>query len=102
MKLMRHCPQCRADAVGLLGEDRGDEFTAEKVMQMDVDLDGGGFTKRESYREHVEAERAQRHESKAAAIADVAHMAGEKPILIAAVATKGGERINEHFGHAKE
>ena len=39
--------------------------------------------------------------SKAAAIADVAHMAGEKPILIA-VATKGGERINEHFGHAKE
>lgn len=101
MKLMRHCRQCRADAVGLLGEDRGEEFTAEKVMQMDVDLDGGGFTKRETYREHVEAERALRHESKAAAIADVAHMAGEKPILIA-VATKGGERINEHFGHAKE
>jgi len=25
-KLMRHCRQCRADAVGLLGEDRGQEF----------------------------------------------------------------------------
>jgi nitrogen fixation protein NifB len=26
MGLMRHCRQCRADAVGLLGEDRGKEF----------------------------------------------------------------------------
>ncbi|NKF34153.1 nitrogenase cofactor biosynthesis protein NifB, partial [Pseudomonas sp. BGM005] len=25
-KLMRHCRQCRADAVGLLGDDRGQEF----------------------------------------------------------------------------
>ena len=25
MKMMRHCRQCRADAVGLLGEDRGEE-----------------------------------------------------------------------------
>jgi MoaA/NifB/PqqE/SkfB family radical SAM enzyme len=25
-KLMRQCRQCRADAVGLLGEDRGQEF----------------------------------------------------------------------------
>ncbi|HOV04947.1 MAG TPA: nitrogenase cofactor biosynthesis protein NifB, partial [Kaistiaceae bacterium] len=27
MNMMRHCRQCRADAVGLLGEDRGQEFT---------------------------------------------------------------------------
>lgn len=27
MKMMRHCRQCRADAVGLLGEDRSQEFT---------------------------------------------------------------------------
>ncbi len=26
MRLMRHCRQCRADAIGLLGEDRGAEF----------------------------------------------------------------------------
>jgi nitrogen fixation protein NifB len=30
-RLMRHCRQCRADAVGLLGEDRGQEFTLDKI-----------------------------------------------------------------------
>jgi hypothetical protein len=29
--MMRHCRQCRADAVGLLGEDRGAEFTLDKI-----------------------------------------------------------------------
>jgi nitrogen fixation protein NifB len=32
-KLMRHCRQCRADAVGLLGEDRGQEFTMNHVPE---------------------------------------------------------------------
>ena len=27
MKMMRHCRQCRADAIGLLGQDRSQEFT---------------------------------------------------------------------------
>ena len=27
VKLMRHCRQCRADAIGLLGQDRSSEFT---------------------------------------------------------------------------
>ena len=39
MNMMRHCRQCRADAVGLLGEDRSNEFTTEKVMEMDVHYD---------------------------------------------------------------
>jgi nitrogen fixation protein NifB len=37
--LMRHCRQCRADAVGLLGEDRSDEFTLDKI-----DADGQSST----------------------------------------------------------
>ncbi|MCP2871776.1 nitrogenase cofactor biosynthesis protein NifB, partial [Salmonella enterica subsp. enterica serovar Typhimurium] len=39
--LMRHCRQCRADAVGLLGEDRSEEFTLDKIEEMEVvyDLD---------------------------------------------------------------
>jgi hypothetical protein len=37
MNMMRHCRQCRADAVGLLGEDRGDEFTLDKIEEMDID-----------------------------------------------------------------
>ncbi|AWK86783.1 nitrogenase cofactor biosynthesis protein NifB [Azospirillum thermophilum] len=100
-KLMRHCRQCRADAVGLLGEDRGAEFTIDRIEAMgEVDYDDEA---RRSYREHVEAERAGRAVSKAAAKAEVQDSVGAQaaPILIA-VATKGGERINEHFGHARE
>ena len=35
MKLMSHCRQCRADAVGLIGEDRGEEFTNDTFVNMD-------------------------------------------------------------------
>jgi nitrogen fixation protein NifB len=52
--LMRHCRQCRADAVGLLGEDRSEEFTLDKIEQMDVVYD---LDKRRAYQEKVEAER---------------------------------------------
>ena len=34
MKLMSHCRQCRADAVGLIGEDRGEEFTPDVFQNM--------------------------------------------------------------------
>jgi hypothetical protein len=49
--LMRHCRQCRADAVGLLGEDRSDEFTLDKIEQMEVVYD---LDKRRAYQEKVE------------------------------------------------
>ena len=39
MNMMRHCRQCRADAVGLLGEDRGDEFTMDKIEEMEIDYE---------------------------------------------------------------
>lgn len=31
IKIMRHCQQCRADAVGFLGEDRSEEFTKSQA-----------------------------------------------------------------------
>jgi nitrogen fixation protein NifB len=33
MGIMRHCRQCRADAVGLLDEDRGQEFTGQLPVE---------------------------------------------------------------------
>ncbi|MGO8954943.1 MAG: nitrogenase cofactor biosynthesis protein NifB [Rhodomicrobium sp.] len=98
MNMMRHCRQCRADAVGLLGEDRSAEFTTEKVMDMEVSYD---LDSRKAYQAKVEDERQA---TVAAKNAELAALAGEKSgvkILIA-VATKGGGRVNEHFGHAKE
>ena len=45
MNMMRHCRQCRADAVGLLGEDRGEEFTLDKIAAMDIDYDSAMKTR---------------------------------------------------------
>lgn len=96
-KLMKHCRQCRADAVGLLGEDRGAEFTLDKIPEVPV----YDPSKREAYVAVVEQERADRRDAAKVAEANVADLAEEAAILVA-VATKGGGRINEHFGHAKE
>jgi nitrogen fixation protein NifB len=95
-KLMRHCRQCRADAVGLLGEDRGQEFTMDHVPE-EVSYDP---TKRETYREIVAKERGE-HVATREAMKETLAGNVETSVLIA-VATKGGGRINQHFGHAKE
>ncbi len=96
-KLMRHCRQCRADAVGLLGEDRGQEFTLDQIPE-EVSYDP---SKREAYRELVAKERGDHGDAKKGAVADVKGLGAGASILVA-IATKGGGRINEHFGHAKE
>jgi nitrogen fixation protein NifB len=95
--LMRHCRQCRADAVGLLGEDRSDEFTLEKVAEMDVVYD---LDKRRAYQAKVDAQRAAQVAAKKAALAAQGVDDGMKVLL--AVATKGNGKVNEHFGHAHE
>ena len=95
--LMRHCRQCRADAVGLLGEDRSDEFTLEKVEEMDVVYD---LDKRRAYQAKVEAQREAQVAAKKAALA--AQGADDGMKVLVAVATKGNGKVNEHFGHAHE
>jgi nitrogen fixation protein NifB len=98
MNMMRHCRQCRADAVGLLGEDRSAEFTTDKIMEMEVNYD---LDTRKAYQEKVEVERQAKVAAKQAELEDLAGQMSDVKILVA-VATKGGGRINEHFGHAKE
>ncbi len=95
--LMRHCRQCRADAVGLLGEDRSNEFTLEQVEKMDVVYD---LDKRRAYQQKVEAERTEQVAAKQAALA--AQQADNGMKVLVAVATKGQGKVNEHFGHAHE
>ena len=96
--LMRHCRQCRADAVGLLGEDRSDEFTPEQVEQMEVVYD---IDKRREYQEAVEQTRQAQHDAALAAKAGLEESSVQVKVLVA-VATKGGGTINQHFGHASE
>jgi nitrogen fixation protein NifB len=98
MKLMRHCRQCRADAVGLLGEDRSQEFTKEKFMAMPANYD---VEKRlavqigiEQFKAKVEAAKVLSHPS--------TPTTPDSPTVLVAVASKGNGLVNQHFGHAKE
>lgn len=96
--LMRHCRQCRADAVGMLGEDLSQDFTMDKIAD-EVAYDP---EPRRLYREVVERERADHRKASEAATAELATALTEAPAKLVAVATKGGGRVNQHFGHASE
>ncbi|EME68099.1 FeMo cofactor biosynthesis protein nifB [Paramagnetospirillum caucaseum] len=97
--LMRHCRQCRADAVGMLGEDLSQDFTLDKLPEVAAVFDP---EPRRLYREVVERERADRAKAVEGAEAELADTVAEAPARLVAVCTKGGGRINQHFGHAKE
>ncbi len=98
MNMMRHCRQCRADAVGLLGEDRSAEFTTEKIMAMEVNYDSES---RKAYQTKVEDERQAKVAAKQHELSTLAAENSDLKLLVA-VATKGSGLINEHFGHARE
>jgi nitrogen fixation protein NifB len=104
MAMMRHCRQCRADAVGMLGEDRGDEFTLDKIESMEIDY-AKAMEQRKQVHATIEANReAQRKKSGETFISIASLKAPKKetrPVLMA-VATTGGGVINQHFGHARE
>ncbi len=108
MNMMRHCRQCRADAVGLLGEDRGDEFTMDKIEDMEIDYEAAMVVRaelREKVTAELEAKRQARHAPPPPQVVqfmprpEKSAPAG-RPVLMA-VAAKGGV-VAVHFGHAKE
>ncbi|MAD47626.1 MAG: nitrogenase cofactor biosynthesis protein NifB [Oceanospirillaceae bacterium] len=106
MNMMRHCRQCRADAVGLLGEDRGEEFTLDKIAAMDIDYDSAMKTRavvHAGIMEELEEKEEKRKRLAAVNVPASADIIPEdtRPVLMA-VATSGGGLINQHFGHAEE
>ncbi len=109
MNMMRHCRQCRADAVGLLGEDRGQEFTMDKIEDMEIDY-AAAMVKRAEVHAQIARELEEKDKASAAVAqvkAQLVSIEGGKPVeetrpVLMAVATKGGGVINEHFGHARE
>lgn len=106
MNMMRHCRQCRADAVGLLGEDRGEEFTMDKIEVMDVDYEAA-MEKRAVIHagilEELNEKQAKRERLAAVNMPKPSDTIEKhrRPVLMA-VATSGGGLINQHFGHATE
>ncbi len=104
MNMMRHCRQCRADAVGLLGEDRSAEFTNEKIEAIEIADVSYDLSAREAYRDKVEGIRAKERKIKEMLVAGLGRDSGigQAPPILVAVATQGGGEINQHFGHARE
>ncbi len=98
MNMMRHCRQCRADAVGLLGEDRSEEFGKETFVGKEIAYDLEG-----RLRTHAEIER-WREEVRATRETLRIESGGQRPeqVVLVAVATKGSGVVNQHFGHAEE
>ncbi len=104
MAMMRHCRQCRADAVGMLGEDRGAEFSLDKIDKLDTqDIDyASAMARRKVVHEEIIGKLEAQRQWPAAkvGVGGTAITAG-RPVLMA-VATTGGGVINQHFGHARE
>jgi nitrogen fixation protein NifB len=110
MRMMRHCRQCRADAVGLLGEDRGDEFSLEKIEHLEIDH-VAAMQRRQAEKLRIEAEMATKHAAPAKPVDNTVQFISldslrakkktYRPVFMA-VASKGQGIINLHFGHAQE
>ena len=104
MNMMRHCRQCRADAVGMLGEDRGAEFTMDKVESMDIDYEAA-MRRRAEYQAATEANRRARKNKSDETFVALSSLSRKKketrPVSMAVASTSGGI-INQHFGHARE
>ena len=109
MAMMRHCRQCRADAVGMLGEDRGQEFTLDKIEHLEIDY-AAAMQKRAEVQAEIEARRAAQHQQTKVALVSLASIERARPQpkqpdprpVLMAVATTGGGVIDQHFGHARE
>ncbi|MER2518365.1 MAG: nitrogenase cofactor biosynthesis protein NifB [Candidatus Accumulibacter phosphatis] len=114
MAMMRHCRQCRADAIGLLGEDRGSEFSMDKVDALDlgeIDYQAAMLRRKEVHDEiieQLEQKRAARHAAPTAL--PVTATASDDPAtlprenlrsVLMAVAGRNGV-VADHFGHARE
>lgn len=97
-RVMRHCRQCRSDAVGLLGEDRSREF-ALAALPPGPAQDAADV--RAAYRAAVERKQAREAEGRRTALRAVAGVAAGLTARVA-VASKGEGRVNQHFGHARE
>jgi nitrogen fixation protein NifB len=107
MTMMRHCRQCRADAVGRIGEDRGAEFSLDQLETTTVDY-AAAMIRRQAFQQAVAKQLTHHQVSHAAKLQFIPirqkPLTGSpppRPIRIA-VASKGNGLVNEHFGHAKE
>ncbi|MFT6986050.1 MAG: nitrogen fixation protein NifB [Psychromonas sp.] len=79
---MKHCQQCRADAVGMLGEDRSSEFNLQDINAQPVDYPQT-MVERSRFQSAIASQGASERQAS----------------LIVAVASGNTNQIDLHFGH---
>ncbi len=104
MKLMQHCRQCRADAVGLIGEDRGAEFTKDTFSSMSFDAleDHYNIEGRKEAQAKIEEFRFFLDKANERVRKEKEELASDGQTILVAVTTAGEGMINQHFGSVKE
>lgn len=100
-KLMKHCRQCRADAVGLLGQDRSQEFTKSTQESVSLEELANAYDLPSRQAKHTKIEAWRRALSKANERIESEAASLDKPLRIA-VTSVGDGLINQHFGNASE
>jgi len=104
MNLMQHCRQCRADAVGLIGEDRGEEFLKARFKTSSFEQLSAHYNvharqdrhhKIEEFRFFLDQANARIKQEK-----EALSSTGETQLV--AVTSSGEGMINQHFGSVRE
>jgi len=80
---MKHCQQCRADAIGMIQEDRSEEFKIKEINPVADDY-SDTMAGRCRFQSAVVSKGASETQAS----------------LVVAIATKNSEQIDLHFGHA--
>ncbi len=104
MKLMQHCRQCRADAVGLIGEDRGQEFTKDVFSAMSFDeLESHYNIKaRQESQAKIEEFRFFLDRANERVRQEKEDLSSNGETILVAVTSAGEGMINQHFGSVRE
>ncbi len=103
--MMSHCQQCRADATGLLGADRGSEFSMTKVEAMTVDPQAA-LAKRTAVRAAIVRRLEQPPLPSSPPVQPPAIIPmrprSTEGTLRVAVGSLDGQTLDAHFGHLRE
>jgi nitrogen fixation protein NifB len=104
MKLMQHCRQCRADAVGLIGEDRGQEFTKDVFSSMSFEEldDHYNIKARQDAQAKIEEFRFFLDRANERVRKEKEELSSDGQTILVAVTTAGEGMINQHFGSVRE
>lgn len=107
MKLMSHCRQCRADAVGLIGEDRSDEFTNDAFVNLSWEELEGKYDIAARKQKHAVIENwrtalEEANQKIKIAQASKTQLSSTGETKLVAVTTAGEGTVNLHFGNATE